>query len=77
MGSGRVPEKGPGEYRERVESGRVLKSGQVLKRWDPGEYREGKIWVSTRNGGIRVRCWRTQNKLNEVNKLREKGWALV
>ena len=24
VGSGRVPEKGPGEYRERVESGLVL-----------------------------------------------------
>ena len=34
----------------------------------PGEYQKG---------GIRESCWRTQNKLNKVNKLREKGWALV
>ena len=50
--SGRVPEKGPGEYRKRVESGRVpekceirvsteksVKSGRVSEK-GPGEYRK-------------------------------------
>ena len=32
--SGRVPKKGPGEYREMVESGRVLENR------NPGEYRK-------------------------------------
>ena len=45
VGSGRVPDKGPGEYRERVESGQVpkkQKSGRVPERWDPGETRKVK-----------------------------------
>ena len=29
-------------------------SGQVPEMWDPGEYREGKIRVSTENGRIRA-----------------------
>ena len=27
-------------------------SGRVPERWDPSEYREGKIWVSTGKGRI-------------------------
>ena len=29
-------------------------SGRVPERWDPGEYREGKIRVSTEKGRIRA-----------------------
>ena len=29
-------------------------SGRVPEMWDPGEYREGKIWVSTEKGRIRA-----------------------
>ena len=43
VGSGRVPEKGPGEYQERVESGRVP------ERWNLGEYRR-RVRVSTEKG---------------------------
>ena len=41
--SGRVPEKGPGEYRER---------------WDPSEYQKKKIeiWARTREGKGRIRA---------------------
>ena len=48
MGFGRVPEK--------VKSGRVpekVKSGRVSEMWDQGEYREGKIRVSTGKGKSR------------------------
>ena len=41
-GKGRIPMSV-----EKVESGRVPKKG------NPGEYREGKFWVSTRKGRIR------------------------
>ena len=34
MESGRVPEKGPSEYWERV------KSGKVPEMWNPGKYRK-------------------------------------
>ena len=43
MKSGRVPEKGQGEYRESVESGRVPEM------WNPGEYRR-RVRVSTEKG---------------------------
>ena len=35
MESGRVPEKDLGEYRERIESGRVPEM------WNPGKYQKG------------------------------------
>ena len=41
--SGQVPKKGLGEYRERVESGRVSEM------WNLGEYRT-RVWVSTGKG---------------------------
>ena len=56
MGSERVPEKGPGEYQKdgiRVSTENVG-FGQVPEKWDPGKYREGKIWVSTEKCRIRA-----------------------
>ena len=47
MESGRVPEKGPGEYQERVEFGRVSEM------WNPGECRKCGIRASTGKGRIR------------------------
>ena len=45
--SGRVP--GMGEILTSIRKGRI----RVPKMWDLGEYREGKIWVSTGKGRIR------------------------
>ena len=48
MKSGQAPEKGPGRHRKRVQAGtgkgrirtsaRKVEFGQVLERWNPGEY---------------------------------------
>ena len=42
---------GKGRIRESTENGG---SGRVPKMWDPGEYRVGKIWVSTEKIEIRA-----------------------
>ena len=52
VGSGRVPKKGPSEYRKggiRASTEKV-RSGRVPEMWDSGEYWKGGIWASTREG---------------------------
>ena len=45
----------PGEYRKMVRESTIkVGSGGVPEKWDPGEYWEGKIRVSTEKGRIRV-----------------------
>ena len=68
---GQTPEKGPGKHRKMLDPGEYRKksgipasaekveSGRVPERWDPGEYREGNIRVSTGKG-------RTQASIGNV-----------
>ena len=41
--------------------------------WDPVEYQKGEIWASTGKVGSGRDAGEPENKLNRVNKLREKG----
>ena len=64
--SGETPEKGPGKHRKMFHLGEYRKKGgipvsaekveygRVLEMWDPGEYREGNIRVSTGKGRIQA-----------------------
>ena len=75
----------PGEYREgkirvstgkgriRMSTGKVEILATIGKVGSERVPEKGLIRASIGNGGIQVRCWRTRNKLNKVNKLREKG----
>ena len=63
---GQTPEKGPGKHRKMLDPGEHRKkggipasaekeeSGRVPEMWDPGEYREGNIRVSTGKGRIQA-----------------------
>ena len=63
---GKTPEKGlgkhrkmsdPGEYRKKggiPASAEKVESGRVPEMWDPDEYREGNIRVSTEKGRIQA-----------------------
>ena len=62
--SGQTPEKGPGKHQKMLDPGEYRKKGgipasaekvesrRVPEMWDPSEYREGNIWVSTGKGRI-------------------------
>ena len=63
---GETPEKGSGKHRKMLDSGEYRKkggipasaekveSGRVPEMWDPGEYREGNLRVSTGKGRIQA-----------------------